>query len=46
MTLEMDLPLGRGEALAWLYRQGALINHQDHETGIHLCLPINPVDYA
>ncbi len=46
MTLELDLPLDRGEALAWLYRQGAIAYREDHEESIHLQLQISPEDYA
>lgn len=40
--LELELPLQSGEALAWLYRQGAIMERKDSETSIHLKLQISP----
>nr|WP_232224328.1 GTPase HflX [Candidatus Paracaedibacter symbiosus] len=41
-----DLSVMDGEALAWLYRRGAIQGREDKETKIHLKLKISPQDLA
>lgn len=45
-ALEIEIPLDRGEVLAWLYRQGAIVQREDLETAIRLYLQISHEDYA
>lgn len=43
--IHLNLPTTKGEALAWLYRQGVIEQRVDEEEIIHLTLKINPHDY-
>ena len=43
--LELDLPATAGEALAWLYRQGAIQSRRDDEEIIHLVIKLQPALY-
>lgn len=40
--VEIDIPYDDGESLAWLYRQGVIIDRVDGENAIHLKLQISP----
>ena len=44
LKLDLDLPLSDGEALAWLYRQGAVLERKDNETAAHLHLTLSQAD--
>ena len=46
LKLDLDLPLSDGEALAWLYRQGAVLEREDNESLAHLQLSLSRADAA
>ena len=46
MLIDLDIPIEDGESLAWLYRQGVIIQREDDSDTIHLKLQISPAVLA
>ncbi len=46
MLVDLDIPIEDGESLAWLYRQGVIIQRKDDSDTIHLKLQISPAVLA
>jgi len=44
LALELSLPFDAGEALAWLYEQGAVVERQDSNSSIDLNLTLSKAD--
>jgi GTPase len=45
MTFELNLTTDQGDALAWLYRQGAILHRRDEDEHIFLQVQMSQADY-
>ena len=45
-TVEVDLPLSDGAAIAWLYRHGEVVSRNDDDALAHLVVRLDDADAA
>ena len=43
-VVDLDLPPGDGEAIAWLYRHGEVLRRRDREDAVSLAVALEPAD--